>query len=193
MARVEKTSFDTYNEASVLVQAVRPVVFTIETDVILSQFSPAGPSLGHPKKDQIRNKGIEYRNNADRAEVESDFNLLKRCLGMENIHTKLRETTLTTIALSVIAMNVDNIHRNRVSSFFGELKNRRKNRLVLLNFSPFQISPIVQKALSILTTYLKNCPIHHLKNTLSYFKRYYHGVQKFKKIVNNPHYNIKTL
>ncbi|MFL2101619.1 transposase, partial [Desemzia sp. FAM 24101] len=84
------------------------------------------------KKDQTRDKEIEYRDNADRVEVERGFSLLKRCFGMENIRTKLRETTLTTIALSVIAMNVDNINRNRLRSFFGQLKNRKKSCLVLL-------------------------------------------------------------
>lgn len=162
MARIEKTSFDAYNEASVLVQAVRRFYDRngryperVLADKIyrnrenrsyckIRGIRLAGPSLGRPKKDQTRDKEIEYRDNANRVEVERGFSLLKRCFGMENIRTKLRETTLTTIALSVIAMNVDNINRNRLRSFFGQLKNRKKSCLVLLNFSPFQISPIVQ-------------------------------------------------
>lgn len=104
----------------------------------------SGPSLGRPKKDQTRDKEIEYRDNADRVEVERGFSLLKRCFGMENIRTKLRETTLTTIALSVITMNVDNIHRNHLCTFFEQAKNWRKIRLFLFFFSPVLINGIIQ-------------------------------------------------
>lgn len=162
MARIEKTSFDAYNEASVLVQAVRRFYDRngcyperILADKIYRNrenrsyckardIRLAGPSLGRPKKDQTRDKKIEYRDNADRVAVERSFSLLKRCFGMENIRTKLRETTLTTIALSVIAMNVANIHRNHLYSFFSQIKNRIKSRKVLLNFPLLHIGLIVQ-------------------------------------------------
>lgn len=162
MARIEKTSFDAYNEAFVLVQAVRRFYDRngcyperILADKIYRNrenrsyckardIRLAGPSLGRPKKDQTRDKKIEYRDNADRVAVERSFSLLKRCFGMENIRTKLHETTLTTIALSVIAMNVANIHRNHLRSFFSQIKNRIKSRKVLLNFPLLQISLIVQ-------------------------------------------------
>ncbi len=162
MARIEKTSFDAYNEASVLVQAVRRFYDRngcyperVLADKIYRNrenrsyckargIRLAGPSLGRPKKDQTRDKKIEYHDNADRVAVERSFSLLKRCFGMENIRTKLRETTLTTIALSVIAMNVANIHRNHLRSFFSQIKNRIKSREVLLNFPLFQICLIVQ-------------------------------------------------
>ena len=44
--------------------------------------------------------------NTDRIEVERSFSLSKRCYGMGLIRTKLEETTLTSIALSVFVMNL---------------------------------------------------------------------------------------
>lgn len=47
----------------------------------------------------------EYQDNTDRIEVERVFSLSKRCYGMGLIVTKLKETQLTTIALSVFVTN----------------------------------------------------------------------------------------
>lgn len=157
IARIEKTSFDAYNESSVLVQAVRrfydrnghypervladKIYRNRENRAYCKQrgIRLAGPSLGRPKKDQTRDKELEYRDNADRVAIERDFSLLKRCFSMENIRTKLRETTLTTIALSVIAMNLAKIHRKFVYTFFDRVKNKRKNHLFFGQFFPFQM------------------------------------------------------
>lgn len=50
-----------------------------------------------------------YRDNTDRIEVERGFSLAKRCYGLGLIHTKLDTTTRSSIALSIIAMNLDRI------------------------------------------------------------------------------------
>ena len=48
----------------------------------------------------------ECQDNTDRIEVERTFSLSKRCYGMDCITTKLEETQLTSIALSVFVTNL---------------------------------------------------------------------------------------
>lgn len=49
--------------------------------------------------------------NTDRIEVERAFSLNKRCYGMGLITTKLEETQLTSIALSVFVSNLFKMQR----------------------------------------------------------------------------------
>ena len=49
---------------------------------------------------------LEYQDNTDRIEVERAFSLAKRCYGLDLIRCKLPETTMTTISLSIFAMNL---------------------------------------------------------------------------------------
>lgn len=53
----------------------------------------------------------EYQDNTDRIEIERSFSLGKRCYGMELFVTKLKQTQLTSIALSVFVMNLFKIHQ----------------------------------------------------------------------------------
>jgi hypothetical protein len=52
------------------------------------------------------NGNIFYRDNTDRIEVERSFSLSKRCYGLGLIRTKLYETTLSAVALSVFVTNL---------------------------------------------------------------------------------------
>ena len=56
-------------------------------------------------------KKQEYQDNTDRIEVERTFSLSKRCYGMSCITTKLEETQLASIALSVFVTNLFRIQR----------------------------------------------------------------------------------
>ena len=56
-------------------------------------------------------KKQEYQDNTGRIEVERTFSLSKRCYGMSCITTKLEETQLTSIALSVFVTNLFRIQR----------------------------------------------------------------------------------
>ena len=56
-------------------------------------------------------KKQEYQDNTDRIGVERTFSLSKRCYGMSCITTKLEETHLTSIALSVFVTNLFRIQR----------------------------------------------------------------------------------
>ncbi|MDN5289949.1 MAG: transposase, family, partial [Anaerophaga sp.] len=77
----------------------------------------SGPKLRRPSKDNEYDKAIEYKDNVDRIEVERSFSLSKRCYGMDLIKTKLEETTMTTIALSIFVTNLFKIQ----SRLFFEL------------------------------------------------------------------------
>ena len=72
----------------------------------------SGPKLGRPSTITPQaDKKQEYQDNTDRIEVERTFSLSKRCYGTELIVTKLEETQLTSIALSVFVMNLFKIQK----------------------------------------------------------------------------------
>ncbi len=123
-ARIEKLSFDAYNECDVLQDAVerfhertgrypeRVLADKIYRNRSNLQYCKAngirllGPPLGCPKKETNVDKKQEYIDNADRVAVERSFSLSKRCYGLGLIKTKLADTTKASIVLSIIAMNV---------------------------------------------------------------------------------------
>ena len=127
MARIEKQSFDAYNEGDVLIGAVeaykdrtghypeRALVDKIYRNrnnlayCRLHGIRLSGPALGRPKKDPLVDRKQEYRDAVDRIEVERGFSLAKRCFGLGLIRTKLDTTTRSSIELSIIAMNVDRL------------------------------------------------------------------------------------
>ena len=127
MARIEKQSFDAYNESDVLPQAVenyrkrtghyperiladkiyrnrKNLSFCRDHGIRLS-----GPALGRPKKDTQIEKKQEYTDAVDRIGVERAFSLAKRSYGLGLIRTKLDTTTRSSIVLSIIAMNIDRL------------------------------------------------------------------------------------
>ena len=130
MARIEKLSFDAYNESDVLIAAAERYYERtghyserILTDKIYRNRNNlsycrehgirlSGPSLGRPKKNVGTDKKTEYRDNADRVAVERAFALAKQKYGLGLIISRLGATTRCSIALSVIAMNVDRISRS---------------------------------------------------------------------------------
>ncbi len=127
MARIEKQSFEAYNESDVLIGAVenyhdrtgcypervladkiyrnrKNLKFCKEHGIRLS-----GPALGRPRKDPAEDRKIIYNDAVDRIEIERNFSLAKRCYGLGLIRTKLDTTTRSSICLSIIAMNVDRL------------------------------------------------------------------------------------
>lgn len=129
MARIEKLSFDAYNEGDVLIAATERyyertghypkriladkiyrnrnnLAYCREHGIRLS-----GSSLGRPKKNAGTDKKTEYKDNTDRIAVERAFALAKQKYGLGLITSRLDETTRCSIALSIIAMNVDRICR----------------------------------------------------------------------------------
>ena len=127
MARIEKQSFDAYNESDVLIGAIenyytrtghypeRVLADKIYRNRKNLKYCKAqgirlsGPALGRPKKDPAENRKIIYKDAVDRTEIERSFSLAKRCYGLGLIRTKLDTTTRSSICLSIIAMNVDRL------------------------------------------------------------------------------------
>ena len=135
-ARIERLSFEAYNESGCLQESVgrfreraghypeRVLADRIyrtrenrrycrERGIRLS-----GPKLGRPGKTAKEDKKQEYQDNTDRIEVERSFSLGKHCYGMGLIVTKLEETQLTSVALSVFVMNLFKIHHRVLSALF---------------------------------------------------------------------------
>ena len=150
MARIEKMSFDAYNESDVLIAAVERyfertghyperiladkiyrnrnnLAYCREHGIRLS-----GPSLGRPKKNAGTDKKVEYKDNAERIAVERVFALAKQKYGLGLITSKLDETTRCSIALSVIAMNVDRICRSLLRLIYDIVISRYKQHEFML-------------------------------------------------------------
>ena len=127
IVRLERLSFDAYNESDVLITAVenykrrtghypeRVLVDQIYRNRTNRAYCSehgiriSGPALGRPKKDSKVDKKQEYIDNNDRIEVERAFSLAKRRYGLGLITAKLDTTTRSSIALSIIAMNVNRL------------------------------------------------------------------------------------
>jgi hypothetical protein len=122
--RIEKISFEAYNESTILQEVIerykkrtghypeRVLVDQIyrtrnnRSDCKLKGIRLSGPKLGRPSKNNDYDKAIDYQDNVDRIEVERVFSLSKRCYNLGLIKTKLKETTMTAIALSIFVMNL---------------------------------------------------------------------------------------
>ena len=129
MCRIEKLSFDAYNESSVLKTAIenyRERMGHYPERVLVDQIYRnrenisycsnlgirlSGKKLGRPKKDadSKAEKKIAYQDNTDRIEVERKFSLAKRKFGLGLLLTKREDTTKASIVLSIIAMNIDRL------------------------------------------------------------------------------------
>ena len=129
MCRIEKLSFDAYNESSVLKTAIenyRERMGHYPERVLVDQIYRnrenisycsnlgirlSGKKLGRPKKDadSKAEKKIAYQDNTDRIEVERKFSLAKRKFGLGLLLTKREDTTRASIVLSIIAMNIDRL------------------------------------------------------------------------------------
>ncbi len=127
--RIEKISFEAYNESTCLIEAAerfRKRTGYYPERILADQIYRtrdnrnyckdhgirlSGPKLGRPSVNAKVDKKQEYQDNTDRIEVERTFSLSKRCYGVGCITTKLKETQLTSIALSVFVMNLFKIQK----------------------------------------------------------------------------------
>ena len=67
------------------------------------------PTLGRPKKDEVRNKTQDFLDECERVEVERRFSLAKRKCGLGLIMTKLRGTIAHSVAMSILVLNLRKI------------------------------------------------------------------------------------
>jgi hypothetical protein len=129
MCRIEKLSFNAYNESAVLKTAIenykqrtghypeRVLVDQIYRNRENISFCSghgiriSGKKLGRPKNDadSKAEKKAAYKDNTDRIEVERKFSLAKRKFGLGLLLTKREDTTKASIVLSIIAMNIDRL------------------------------------------------------------------------------------
>lgn len=139
MARLEKLSFEAYNESDVLIGAIERYrgrtghyperaladkIYRNRENLAFCKLHGirlSGPSLGRPKKETVIDKKKEYADNADRVEAERSFSLAKRCYGLGKIMTKLDITTRSSIALSILVMNVARIAARSLHQFLTVL------------------------------------------------------------------------
>jgi GR25 family glycosyltransferase involved in LPS biosynthesis len=122
--RIEKMSFDAYNESSVLQGAVERyrertgrypervlvdkiyrncenIAFCKERGIRIS-----GPALGRPKNGGKIDKKQALDDGVDRIAIERAFSLAKRNYGLGLIRMKREDTTRGAIAISILAMNI---------------------------------------------------------------------------------------
>ena len=136
--RLEKVSFDAYNESGSLIEAVER--YKLRTGsyperVLADQIYRtrdnrayckdhgirlSGPKPGRPSPNIKTEKKQEYQDNTDRIEVERYFSRSKRCYGLGCIVTKLKETQLTSIALSVFVSNLFRIQKRIFMRLFWQ-------------------------------------------------------------------------
>jgi IS5 family transposase len=144
--RIEKISFEAYNESEVLADVIERYKERIGhypervlADKIYRNRSNlsyckergiklSGPALGRPRKDAIIDKKAEYRDNTDRVEVERAFSLAKGSYGLGLIRTKLEETTRGSIVLSILVMNINRKLKMFLRLFFILIFSRFKIR-----------------------------------------------------------------
>jgi hypothetical protein len=132
--RIERVAYHLYNESTVLLDAVK--CFKERTGhyperVLADQIYRtrdnrsfyklhgirlSGPKIGRPSDTAKTDKKTEYQDNTGRIEVERTFSLSKRYYGLGLIRTKLEETTLTSIALSVFVTNLFKIQAQILSA-----------------------------------------------------------------------------
>ena len=127
IVRLERISFDAYNEGDVQIGTIegyhdrighypeRVLVYQIYRNRKNRAYCKehgiriSGSALGRPKHMTYDEKKLSYIDNTDRIEVERGFCLAKRYYGMGLIRTRLDTTTRSSIALSILAMNINHL------------------------------------------------------------------------------------
>lgn len=135
--RLEKQSFDAYNEATTLKDIVERYKDRsgryperVLADKIYRNrdnlnyckslgIRLSGPALGRPKKNAKVDRKQEYQDICERVEVERQFSLAKQKCGMGLICTRLPETSQSVISLSIIVLNLLKIYRDFSDLFWG--------------------------------------------------------------------------
>ena len=139
--RLERTSFEAYNEGTGLEEAVeryKARTGSYPKRVLADQIYRtqknrkycsakgirlSGPKLGRPNTETIKtDKKLEYQDHVERIAVEREFSLEKRCYGLGRIVTKRWDTQLTSIALSVFVSNLFKIQRRIRYAFFYRIE-----------------------------------------------------------------------
>ena len=148
-ARIEHLSFDSYNEGPMLQNALEAykyrsghypsrvlvdqlyrttgnIAFCKENGIRIS-----GPKLGRPTKDKVKResaKKVTDQDNVDRIQIERFFSTAKRRNGMGLIDRKREDTSLMTIAFSVMVTNIFGTFRLAVEEIEKENAEPRRKK-----------------------------------------------------------------
>jgi len=133
--RLERTSFDAYNESTSLIEIIEryrqreghyPEKVLIDgiyrnrgnlAYCKLHGIQVSGKPLGRPRKDALYDKKRIRTDEINRVEVERKLSYAKGSFGLGLIRNRLKETSETAIALSIIALNLSQIGRILCVSF----------------------------------------------------------------------------
>ena len=128
--RLEHSSFDAYNESENLVEIIEryrtreghypervladAIYRTRENLKYCAEHKIRllGKPLGRPKKDAVVDKKQIRTDEIDRVEVERKFSHAKGSFGLALIRARLKQTSQTAIALSILALNI--AHAGRI-------------------------------------------------------------------------------
>lgn len=126
IARIEKLSLDAYNENDVLIAAIE------------RYYERTGHYPDRPLADQRKMQKLTKRRNTKvtltGVAVKRAFALVKQKYGLGLITNKLDETTRRSIALSIIAMNLDRICRSPLCLFYDIVISKYKQHGFMLIF-----------------------------------------------------------
>ena len=145
--RIEYLSFDAFNEGPMLIDALnayhyrnncypeRVLVDQIYRTTANIQFCKdngiriSGPKRGRPFKDEKQARKVrkqEASDNADRIEIERYFSTTKRRNGLGLINRKREDTSLSTIAMSVLVTNVFGTFKHAVEELEANTSKAQK-------------------------------------------------------------------
>ena len=143
-AKIVHISFESFNEGPQLIEALNAykyrngsfpervlvdqiyrtrenIAFCNENNIRIS-----GPKLGRPSKspdDSKKNRKESERDGSDRIEVERYFSTAKRRNGMGLINKKREDTSLSTIAMSVLVTNLFGTFKSAVEEYETDAKS----------------------------------------------------------------------
>jgi hypothetical protein len=122
--RLEHSSFDAYNEGENLVEIVERFrareghypervladkIYRTKENLkycAKHKIRLLSKPLGRPKKDAAADKKLTRMDEIDRIEVERKFSHAKGSFGLGLIRARLKATSLTAVALSILALNI---------------------------------------------------------------------------------------
>jgi hypothetical protein len=147
--RIEHLSFDAYNEGPLLIEALKSYKYRngfyperILVDQIYRtrgniQFCKdngiriSGPKLGRPFSDKQtvrKERKTVSRDNTDRIEIERYFSSAKRRNGMGSINKKREDTSLSSIAMSVLVTNIFGTFKSAIEEYTTTQASTSVNR-----------------------------------------------------------------
>ncbi len=136
--RIESLSFDAYNEGPMLIEALKAYnyrngyyperilvdqIYRTRDNIRFCQehgIRISGPKLGRPVSDVNtlkKSRRTIKRDNTDRIEIERYFSTAKRRNGMAMIVRKRKDTSLATIAMSVLVTNIFGTFKSAIDEY----------------------------------------------------------------------------